>query len=60
MDAVSLLSDITWPSMRPYTGLLRATNGALALAMASIKLQSKYKLSRHTVTETRVKLPQKR
>lgn len=57
MDAVSLLPDTTRPSTRPHTG---ATSGALALAMASIKLQSKYNLSHHTMTEARVKLPHKR
>lgn len=56
MDAVSLLPDTTRPSTRPHTG---ATSGALALAMASIKLQSKYNLSHHTMTEARVKLPRK-
>lgn len=60
MVAVSLLSDITWPSMRPHTGLLGTSSGAVALAMAYTKLQSKYKLSHHIMTEARVKLPLKR
>lgn len=60
MDTLTLPSDIAWPSMRPHTGLLGTTSGALALAMASIKLQSKYRLSHHTKAEARVKLPHER
>lgn len=55
MDAGSLLSDIPWPSMRGHTGLPGAPSGALALAMNSMKLQLKLKLSYHTMPEEKEK-----
>lgn len=56
MDAGSLLSDIPWPSMRAHTGLPGASSGALVLAMDSIKLQLKLKLSHHGMPEANEKL----